>query len=101
MTKHLITSDAVMRTKTEMEFDGDNIIVHNSQDAEPIIEQNKRLYTLNDGYSRSRLTRRVAQIPMLVYLDLVKRGVTKDPKAFSRWLNDPDNRYFRTAPGRV
>jgi hypothetical protein len=24
-----------------------------------------------------------------------------DPAAFKRWLNDPDNRFFRTSPGTL
>jgi hypothetical protein len=36
-----------------------------------------------------------------VYYDLKRRGIIDDPAAFRAWMNDPDNRVFRTRPGRV
>ena len=42
------------------------------QDCEPIIENNKRLQTMNDGYSPSRELRRVASIPLMVFENWLK-----------------------------
>jgi len=44
---------------------------------------------------------RVASIPLNVYYDLKRRGIADDPKAMKKWLNDPDNRVFRTREGTV
>jgi len=38
---------------------------------------------------------------MNIYMDLVSKGITRTEKDFKKWLNDPDNRFFRTRPGRV
>ncbi len=45
----------------------------------------------------------VASIPLVVYRELERKGITpdKDAAGFRKWLNDPDNRFFRTRPGRV
>jgi hypothetical protein len=43
----------------------------------------------------------VAQIPMALYYDLKSKGITEDPARMKAWLNDPENRYFRTRPGTV
>ena len=48
----------------------------------------------------------VAEIPSLVYMDLMKKfgDPKKDPDAqnkWKKWLNDIDNRYFRTNGGKV
>ena len=51
----------------------DKTYIGQVQDCEPIIENNKRLQTINDGYSPSRELRRVASIP---------------PVVFERWLQD-------------
>ena len=51
--------------------------------------------------SRSRELRHVAEIPMSVYLRACQEGWANDPKAWKKWANDPDNRDFRVAPGRV
>ena len=44
---------------------------------------------------------RVARLPMTLFVELKKKGILDDAKAFKRWLNDPDNRYFRTHEGRL
>jgi hypothetical protein len=44
---------------------------------------------------------RVASIPMPLFMELQRQGIVDDPKAFKRWLNERDNRVFRTRPGRV
>ena len=44
---------------------------------------------------------KVASIPLTIYNDLKAKGILDDAKAFKRWLNDPDNRYFRTHEGRL
>ena len=44
---------------------------------------------------------RVASIPLSLYFDLKKKGIADDPVAMKRWLNDPDQRFFRTRPGRL
>ena len=43
----------------------------------------------------------VAQIPMPLHTALRKEGIVQDPRAFAKWLNDPDVRKFRTKLGRV
>ena len=58
------------------ESDGSTIIGA-WQDCEPIIEENKRLRTLNDGYSPSRELRRIASIPKRVFEGWLKEdGLT-------------------------
>jgi hypothetical protein len=80
----------------------DQFHVENVYDAEPVLEQNKGLDSLvgPDANWKGDM-HRVAQIPMTIYMDLVKRGITNDQKAFKKWLNDPANRYFRTRGGKV
>jgi len=50
-----------------------------------------------------RHQQKVAEIPATLYYDLVKK--LGDPKhnmaAWKRWLNDPENRFFRTTGGSV
>ncbi len=66
---------------------------------EEIIESNKASYNdAEQGWGNGRI---VASIPLHIYWDLKKRGIADDDEAMKRWLNDPDNRYFRTRPGQV
>lgn len=82
----------------------DNIHIETVYDTEPLLEENKAFDSLVgvDGAKKWKGDiHRVASIPMTIYMDLMKKGITKDQKAFRKWLNDPSNRYFRTRGGRV
>lgn len=80
-------------------------IITRSQDVEPYLEANKALYTYNDGYSPSRELRRVASIPLVIVEQWMKEGINIFDKnhreAIRRKLNDPENLFLRTAPGRL
>ncbi|XHB99358.1 hypothetical protein ABWH97_13925 [Nitratireductor sp. ac15] len=69
-------------------------------DVSPTLDRNKASYNDNAGEKFGDM-RHIASIPLSVYWELERKGITKDDKAFSRWLNDPDNRFFRTFPGKV
>lgn len=73
------------------------------QDVEPLIEMAKASYNGFDG-ARARWHddwNHVAALPPVIYADLQKRGILDDPDALKAWLNDSDNRAFRTRPGRI
>ena len=45
---------------------------------------------------------KVASIPMTIYHELAKISNNfKDERVIRKWLNDKDNRVFRTRPGKV
>ena len=71
------------------------------QDVTALVEENRALYNCADGVPQFGDGKRIASIPMVIWNDLERQGITKDKKAFRRWLNDPDNRAFRTLPGVV
>jgi hypothetical protein len=69
-------------------------------------EQNRRLYNQFEKHTRwTDGGERVAQLPLTIYCELREKGMFEPtPEAQKRlraWLNDPDNRVFRTRPGRV
>ena len=97
-------------TKYFVESDG-KVTVKRSQDVNPILQKNKRLYTLNDGYSKSKDLKRVASIPTMV-LELWAREyngtnnwwkipLSERRKILKLKLNSNEYRYFRTASGRM
>lgn len=74
------------------------ITIENRVDVQDIIEANKDVANLkSDGWKGEM--HQVASIPLVVYNDLKKKGIVDDERAFKRWLNDPDNRFFRTKAG--
>lgn len=101
MSKVLLATDAPILAKTEIEVSDGKIVVCNTQDAEPIIERNKRWQ--NEGQGVGTNFRHAAHIPAIVYLDLEKKGYFRpgNERLLNAWLNDPDNRHFRVWRGRV
>jgi len=76
--------------------------IQNVQDVEPIAEAAKATFNTTDERARwGEGMVHVARIPNVIFWELEKKGITKDAKAFTRWLNERDNRVFRTRPGRV
>jgi hypothetical protein len=94
---------------TEFQDVGDQLIIKRTQDIGAILEANKADYAQTDAktkWSENQLGNRVARIPLDVFLDLEKMGITRgftviDKKRFRQWLNNPDNQVFRTRAGRI
>jgi len=74
-------------------------VIETQQDVSAIAERNKREF--NETPNRYRDVNKVASIPLNVYYDLKRRGIADDPKKFKQWLNDRDNRVFRTRAGTL
>lgn len=96
--------------KTVAHADGEGGVVYETrQDVSGIIEQNKREFSLYDERSKwsdDLYGNKVASIPLTVIDDLNKQGIMRgfhvlDEKRFRAWLNNPDNRFFRTRPGNI
>ena len=85
----------------------DEFTINTYQDTRPIVDENKRAYNdygdlLTKGKSGEGV--RVASIPFAVWTQWVREtngAIQKDPKLMKKYLNDPDNKYFRTTPTRV
>ena len=77
------------------------------QDVEPILEENKR--RLNDYGDKKTLGKRgefhqVASVPFNIWelwMQQTDGEIQKNPKLLAKYLNDPDNKYFRTTPTRI
>jgi hypothetical protein len=88
--------------------DGKTTEILSSADVTDHLEQNKAMYTHNDGYSKSRELRRVASIPAIVILKWKEElGVdfySSDPeqkRKVRQLLNSNEYQFLRTAPGRL
>lgn len=80
----------------------DKLTIERIQDVEPTLEANKKVYNL--GWSAQKGPMRLAaRIPMVIIEDYHNRGIDliNDEKAMKQFLNDPDNKYLRTMPGKV
>lgn len=87
--------DPVTLRNTEVEVDGKEMLFIHSQDTKPIVESAKAIASSFDPLVR-RDTVHVARIPLVIWRQLQRLGITNDEKALNRWLNDRNNRVFRT-----
>ena len=108
MKKRLVQKDAVTGKETWAHFDEDGkMIFESSQDVSSLISKNTaerneyRSGSLQGNTQRHQ--QKVAEIPTALYHQLIKElGQPKDnPTGWRKWLNDYDNRFFRTSGGRV
>ncbi len=79
----------------------DEATIETRQDVSQIIEENKQEYAQIDERARWGEWTRVASIPMSIYFKMKAEGKLDDEAYMKRWLNDPDNKYFRTRSGEV
>lgn len=76
-------------------------VIETQQQVSDISEANKRSFANTDTKAKYGDMAKVASIPLNVYYELKRQGIVDDPKAMKKWLNDPDNRVFRTRGGTV
>ena len=87
--------------------DKDEITLQTEQDVTKLIDQNKKEYNnAETKWSDQLFGNKVASIPYTAIDKLNKMGIMKgfsvlDQKRFFAWLNDPENRFFRTKPGQL
>lgn len=85
------------------------IVIETKQDCTDIIEKNKKEYNSFDERARlgnNLFSNKIATIPNVAIDYLNKQGIMRgftvlDEKRLFKWLNDPDQRFFRTRPGRL
>lgn len=103
MDKRVLDHDPFLGITEYFYYDDDTgeCRIEQVQDASRIIEQNNAQRNLTDRNTRWGEWSKVATIPMNIWADLNAKGITRDKAAFKRWLNDPENRFFRTREGQV
>lgn len=84
---------------------GDKFVLEDRQDVTELLEDNKRSYNSYDQRARHKGTfHRYAEIPMNLFMEMWAQGRfrgTKLSREDARWLDDPDNKAFRTRPGSL
>tara|TARA_R100000734_G_scaffold10909_1_gene8202 strand:+ start:3548 stop:3838 length:291 start_codon:yes stop_codon:yes gene_type:complete len=89
--------DSKTGSTSEFITEDDKIIYHTKQDIQPVIEHCKALAENKPGKD----FRHVAEVPMVIYQKAMREGWVKDKAKWKKWLNDPDNKVFRTWQGKV
>lgn len=104
MSEKIVKGD-IIETYTYNEQEN-RMYIERVQDVAPILEANKRAFDVDDKSHKSEVFNHVATIPVVVLEEYWKQtGIDlrkpENAHLLRRWLDDPDNRYFRTKPGKL
>jgi len=98
--RYLFSEDPAIRSRTYFVPEGEQggaFRLITEQEVTPLLEHNQTLRQSGAPHDRKSGVRRVASVPLGVWHEARQRGIFgKDHKATARFLNDPDNRPFRT-----
>ena len=105
--KSVIGYSDYRRTDLHVDEVDDTFTVNTVQDVEPIVEVNKRKF--NDYGDKLSMGKRgewhhAASVPFNIWEQWMKDtngAIEKDSKLLARYLNDPDNKYFKVAPTNI
>lgn len=80
--------------------------IHTQQDVRGVLLANRENFNERGGSRWQEFQNHVARIPVTIYYALMKKGIIderNDPDGvrLSKWLDDPDNRAWRSRPGRL
>jgi len=83
-----------------------NHFIETKQNISAILESNKAQFNAIDERAKWGEWTKIASLPNVVIDDLNKQGIMRgfavvDEKRFRTFLNNPDNRFFRTRPGQI
>lgn len=105
--KRILTTDPTTGRQTYLRQNSDgSTFIENTQQFDQLLRLNKQM---NDDWRYGNLrgtqkhTQHIAEIPNVVYAHLVEKfgKPSENPKAWKQWLNDSENRAFRTGGGKV
>lgn len=99
--KKILDTDPITGIRHVFNYDDstDEVTITAEQDVSSLLDVNKSEF--NERHGRFGELTKVASIPNVILVELKKNGILNDQKAFKRWLNDPENRFFRTRPGTI
>ena len=79
----------------------DEVTIHTEQDLGDFLEQNQKMRNNQTSLDRWGDGKIVASIPMTIYAQWLVDGRANDQAFLKRWLNDPENKVYRTFAGKV
>jgi hypothetical protein len=101
----LITRDPVRGVSVYLDIQPDGSFlfteVQNVRGLQTRINEQAAVGTGRRRPHTQRTTRQVAELPAIIVNRLIREGIWGDDKKMRQWLNDPDNRDFRTGGGRL
>lgn len=83
--------------KSEFVTEDEKSIVQTTQDVKQVIDHAQFLGDQKAGKD----FRHIAEVPMVIYEKAILEGWANDTDKWKKWLNDNDNKVFRSWKGKV
>tara|TARA_B100001250_G_C19804588_1_gene792673 strand:- start:504 stop:812 length:309 start_codon:yes stop_codon:yes gene_type:complete len=101
MPKATTKLDTELGVKTNVHTeDGDGTFhITKEQDVQPTLDYTK--YLREQPVLRSANDRHVAEIPPVIAAKLQREGILQDSKRLLKWLDQPENKAFKTWEGHL
>lgn len=100
-----LPGNPLAKIRRRLYYEDGRIVHHTQQDVKEITDLAKYRYNETDGHSipEGNYGVHVAYIPTTIYYDIIRKARTEAERdeLLRRWLNDPDNRAFRSWKGRI
>ena len=97
-----INTETGTRKMWHYDAEKDEATIETIIDATQIVSDNRdRFNSFDEKANWKGDMHHVASIPMALFYQMKSEGKLDDQAYMKRWLNDPDNRAFRTRPGEV
>jgi len=97
-----INTETGTRKMWHYDAEKDEATIETIIDATQIVSDNRdRFNSFDEKANWKGDMHHVASIPMALYYQMKAEGKLDDQAYMKRWLNDPDNRAFRTRHGEV
>jgi hypothetical protein len=102
MTTRIIDHDPITNITHLWHDHGDGrFSTWSEQEVTPLLEQNLAMRNMTKRRDRWGPGKQVAELPMVVLMDLKKQGILDDQEAFHKWLDSAAALPFRTAVGSL
>lgn len=105
--QRLLSTDPVTGLTQTFNCDADGLVTIDTQQRfDGLLDQNERErngFRMSNYRGDQQHMRKVAEIPSIIY-DVMEQKFgpwAKNPQDWKKWLNDYDNRYFRTTGGQL
>ncbi len=105
--KYVFEQDVHRRTDMHFDDAADQITFNTVEDAQPVVDANKRKFNdYGDKLTPGKMGEwhHAARIPPTVWAQWVREtngAILKDRKLLARYLNDPDNKFFKVSPTNI
>jgi len=101
MSKRFFDADPATGITRYWHFKDNGEYVIETEQRLDVDESNTRQRNMTDKRTAWGDVNKVASIPLSVYYRLKREGIADDPAALKKWLNNSDNRVFRTREGTL